>query len=83
MLLLLTALVIGIISLWYTNRLVEKLSQEEKNKIELWAKALKHLSDVALDAGFATNRTLFFTADQGRIIRRAATGDGSRLMVSR
>jgi len=54
MLLLLTALVIGIISLWYTNRLVEKLSQEEKNKIELWAKALKHLSDVALDAGDLT-----------------------------
>lgn len=30
---------IGIGSLWYTNRLVKKLANEERKKVELWAKA--------------------------------------------
>ena len=39
LLLLLSAVLIGMGSLWYTNTLVEKLSKEERKKVELWAKA--------------------------------------------
>ncbi len=33
------ALAIGVGSLWYTNKLVKKLANEERKKVELWAKA--------------------------------------------
>lgn len=46
-LLLLAALMIGSASLWYTNKLVNKLSEEENKKIQLWAEATKRLSDVS------------------------------------
>lgn len=45
-LLLIAALLIGTASLWYTNKLVHKLSEEERKKIELWAEATKRLADV-------------------------------------
>lgn len=38
-LLFITAVCIGIGSLWYTNILVKKLAYEEHKKVELWAKA--------------------------------------------
>lgn len=38
-LLLISAILIGAGSLWYTNILVEKLANEERKKVELWAKA--------------------------------------------
>ena len=41
--LFLTAVCIGIISLWYTNRLVQKLAHEEEKKVLLWANATKAL----------------------------------------
>lgn len=37
------AIIIGISSLFITNKLVEELENEERNKIELWADATKHL----------------------------------------
>tara|TARA_Y100000589_G_scaffold107951_1_gene102567 strand:+ start:670 stop:1851 length:1182 start_codon:yes stop_codon:yes gene_type:complete len=37
------AVIIGISSLFITNKLVEELENEERNKIELWADATKHL----------------------------------------
>ncbi len=46
LLLLIAALLIGAASLWYTNKLVKKLSVEERKKIELWAEATRRLSDV-------------------------------------
>ncbi len=49
--LLVAALLIGLTSLWYTNKLVEKLSVQEKKNVELWAAAVKQLSDVDVDAG--------------------------------
>lgn len=49
--LLVAAIGIGITSLWYTNRLVEKLSQQEKKNVELWASAVRHLSEIEPDAG--------------------------------
>lgn len=49
--LLLAALVIGITSLWYTNRLVEKLSDQEKKNVKLWAGAVRQLSEVTVEQG--------------------------------
>jgi nitrogen-specific signal transduction histidine kinase len=46
LLLLLAALLIGTASLWYTNRLVQHLAQEERKKIQLWAEATRKLGDV-------------------------------------
>jgi nitrogen-specific signal transduction histidine kinase len=43
-LLLILALLISAGSLWYTNRLVIKLQEEEKKKIEIWAKATERFS---------------------------------------
>lgn len=42
-LLFLIALCIGLISLWYTNKLVNKLAVEEEKKVLLWANATKQL----------------------------------------
>ena len=46
-LLLIAALLIGTASLWYTNRLVKKLSVEERKKIELWSEATRRLADIS------------------------------------
>lgn len=54
-LLLFLAMLIGISSLYYTNLLVEKLSREEKMRVELWADATKQLAKAELtdtDLGF-------------------------------
>jgi hypothetical protein len=56
-LLLLAALFIGSASLWYTNRLVKSLSEEERKKVELWAEATRKLADyndVNADLNFLT-----------------------------
>jgi signal transduction histidine kinase len=58
LLLLVAALMIGTASLWYTNRLVKKLSEEERKKIELWAEATRRLADVTelnTDINFLSN----------------------------
>jgi signal transduction histidine kinase len=47
-------MLIGVSSLWYTNILVNKLSEQEKIKVELWVKATRHLSDVDINAGDQT-----------------------------
>ena len=49
------ALLIGAASLWYTNKLVKNLADEERKKINLWAEATKKLADVSelnTDLGF-------------------------------
>jgi signal transduction histidine kinase len=43
------AVVIGIYSLWYTNKLVQKLAKEEENKVLLWANATKQLIHLQAD----------------------------------
>ncbi len=58
LLLLAIAITIGTASLWYTNRLVKKLSEEERKKIELWAEATRRLADVSelnTDINFLSN----------------------------
>jgi signal transduction histidine kinase len=57
-LLLVAAIVIGALSLWYTNTLVKKLSEEEKKKVELWAEATRKLADLTdanMDFNFHIN----------------------------
>ncbi len=48
------AIVIGGLSLWYTNSLMTKLSLEERKRIELWAEATQQLinSDPEQDVSF-------------------------------
>jgi hypothetical protein len=51
----LSAVLIALGSLFYTNKLVRQLKQEEKNKVELWAKATEQLIDLDItktDFGF-------------------------------
>ena len=53
--LILSAVLIALGSLFYTNKLVSQLKQEEKNKVELWAKATEQLIDLDItetDFGF-------------------------------
>ncbi len=45
LILLIAAILIGVASLWYTNWLTNKMAREERNKVELWAEAIKRLSD--------------------------------------
>lgn len=55
LLLLLVAILIGVSSLYYTNILVEKLSIEERKKVELLAEATRQLGDADIsgkDFGF-------------------------------
>jgi len=56
--LLAVAIVIGALSLWYTNTLVKKLQEEEKKKVELWAEATRKLADLTdanMDFNFHIN----------------------------
>lgn len=49
--LLAAAILIGLVSLWYTNNLVNKLAEEERKKVELWAQALRQLADISVESG--------------------------------
>ncbi len=49
--LLAAALLIGMVSLWYTNNLVKKLAEEERKKVELWAQALRQMGDISVESG--------------------------------
>ncbi len=51
LLLLIAAMLIGISSMWYTNKLAGELAGEEKKRVELWAEAVKHISDINTEAG--------------------------------
>ena len=55
-LLLIVAVIIGIASLLYTNWLTEKMADEERKKVELWADATKRLAE----AGIQDNNGVHF-----------------------
>lgn len=77
-LLLLAAVGIAVWSLWYTNQLVEKLSEEERKKVKLWAQGTRELASMEnpdADISFIfevikNNETVpvILTDGQGRII---------------
>jgi nitrogen-specific signal transduction histidine kinase len=47
--LLFAAIIIGVASLLYTNWLTDKMANEERNKVELWAEATKRLSEAPVE----------------------------------
>ena len=47
------AIIIGISSLFVTNRLVKELKTEERKKIELWAHATKHLVSITGEGDYS------------------------------
>jgi signal transduction histidine kinase len=49
--LLIVAIGIGVGSLLYTHRLVNRLSEEERKKVELWAEATRQISDISSEPG--------------------------------
>ncbi len=73
-----TAALIGISSLLYTDQLIKKLAQEERKKVELWAKGtrmLANISDEDIDISFVfevirDNETVpvILTTEDGTII---------------
>ena len=46
-LIVVSAVLIGLGSLWYTSQLVDKLANEERKKVQLWAKATETLASAA------------------------------------
>jgi len=65
LLIFIAAITIGILSLWFTNKLVKKLSNEERKRVELWAYAVNEVAnddnpnqDVDLILKVITNNTL-------------------------
>lgn len=52
------AVLIGVATTWYTNILVKQLAEEERNKIQTWAKATEYLANSEL---FDGQNYLFFT----------------------
>jgi len=49
-LLLLSAIIIGVASLLYTNWLTEKMAREERKKVELWAEATKRFAEPVIES---------------------------------
>ena len=47
------AIIIGLSSLFVTNRLVKQLKNEERKKIELWAHATKHLVNITGEGDYS------------------------------
>lgn len=79
LLLLLGAIVIGVASLMYTNWLTEKLSEEERKKVILWAEATQRLAsdDISLETDISliemiiddnTTIPLILVNEQGEIL---------------
>jgi signal transduction histidine kinase len=58
--LLIAAILIGFASLFITNKLVQELSHEERKKIELWAEAIRELSQISTLADTNQNFTIIF-----------------------
>jgi K+-sensing histidine kinase KdpD len=48
LLLFVSAIIIGVSSLWYTSKLVKKLAIEERKKVELWAEAQSKITNEEL-----------------------------------
>ena len=77
-LLLLSALVIGIATLWFINGLVKDLKSEERTKVKIWAKATEqttHIDNLDEDISFVFevinhNSTIpvILTDDSGKIL---------------
>ena len=76
--LLLFAIGIGVLSLWYTNGLVNKIKKQEEEKVQLWAEATKRLAapetemnELAFLSQISRNNTtipLILASDKGKVL---------------
>lgn len=75
--LFLSAVLIGVSSLWYTNRLVEDIEITERQKMEVWAEAVRIVTDAGLESELAfpfsviennTHIPVILTDSRGEII---------------
>jgi hypothetical protein len=75
--LFLTAVLIGVGSLWYTHRLVNQIKITERQKMELWAEAVRimDLADFETDLAFPfsviennTHIPVILTDSEGKIL---------------
>ena len=75
--LFLSAVLIGVSSLWYTNRLVEDIEITERQKMEVWAEAVRIVTDAGLESELAfpfsviennTHIPVILTDSRGKII---------------
>lgn len=75
--LFLSAILIGVSSLWYTNRLVEDIEITERQKMEVWAEAVRIVTGAGLETELAfpfsviennTHIPVILTDSQGEII---------------
>ena len=79
-LLFLGAILIGLASLLYTNWLTDKLSQEERKKVELWAEAIKRLASGDLDS--ETDISLIeMISNQNTSIPLIVTGSNDSILI--
>lgn len=79
-LLFLGAILIGLASLLYTNWLTDKLSQEERKKVELWAEAIKRLASGDLDS--ETDVSLIeMISNQNTSIPLIVTGSNDSILI--
>ena len=53
LILIIAAVLIGIFSLLFTNKLVRKLATEERKSVELWAKATRQISNMNINQDFS------------------------------
>jgi len=78
--LFLFAVLIGVASLWYTNWLTGKLSEEERKKVELWAEATKRLASEDLDSNLDISLIEKIT-DQNTSIPLIVTNEADSILI--
>lgn len=77
--LLIMAVVIASLSLFYTNIIVKKLANEERKKIELWAEAYKEIQEIDLDGEIST--TVFKIIQENRNIPVILTDENNKVIA--
>jgi nitrogen fixation/metabolism regulation signal transduction histidine kinase len=78
--LIFAAVFIGVATTWYTNIMVQELAEEERNKIELWAKATEYLATPDMLEG--QNFTFFLNIIQNNTTIPVITVDESGKRLS-
>ncbi|MFZ9942518.1 MAG: sensor histidine kinase, partial [Bacteroidia bacterium] len=77
--LLMVAVSIGVASMWYTNDLVTKLSQQEANNVKIWAKTLEQTGNNLSDLG---DQTIALDVLQNSTIPRILTTENDEVISS-
>jgi len=78
--LFITAIIIGLSSLLYTNFLIKKLSVEERTKISLWAEAAKEIDEVDLNGQISL--IVYRILNENKTIPVILVGEDNRIITS-